>query len=408
MASREDVFGPGPAAELRKLCDQVVPIPLEQARSLLEEELGLKAPQLQDEPVAAASLGQVYRIKVDGQDFAMKIQRPGLADKLAIDVVILMKSTAVASRIYKWFAVSTLDFVQVVRAWAQTLWQELDYELEGRSMEYMRNQLVGRISGLVIPGVHWPLTGLRVLTTEWVNGMRLTDSISKISSRHITTGVDAFASMVLDIGFVHADPHAGNVIITNADEVCLLDFGMVVEVPEEHRICWARCLYSMIRKDHSQTLDNLIAIGFFPSDCPRERILEVMPRIWSQLVDSGSDIKKRKKAVQECWSEIMTMVREFQFDLPDYYLALARAMITLEGIAVAADVEFDIFKAAMPRVLKYLAEKAREEAVSVGRKVGSKLSSRVTCCRRRCSQRAKGPASAIGLRAGAGVLIADI
>lgn len=385
VAAREDVLSTEVATELRKLCDQVVPIPLEQARKLLEEELGPHSPPLQDEMcVAAASLGQVYRIKLGDQEFAMKIQRPGLADGLAVDVVILMKTAAISQRVYSWFAVSTMDFVKVVCAWAQTLWQELDYNLEARNMEHMREQLLGggRSPGLVIPRVHWPLSGMRVLTTEWVKGRRLTESLSCVTPRHISVGVDAFAMMVLDMGLVHADPHAGNVLITEDNEVCLLDFGMVVEVPVSHRLAWAKCLWSMIRKDHNQTLDNLIEIGFFPPDCPRERMLEVMPKIWTELVDCGSNIEKRKQAVQKCFSEVLTLVREFEFDLPDYYLALARAMLTLEGIAIAADVEFDIFEAAKPCVIRYLVAQGKIEAMSLGRRLSSKGYGALTCCPR--------------------------
>jgi len=218
-----------------------------------------------------------------------------------------------------------------------------------------------------------------VLTTQWVDGQSLTNSVDTIlTPRHIQIGVDAFATMVLDIGLVHADPHAGNVIITDKGEVCLLDFGMVVEVPASHRGAWARCMYALIRKDHNQTLDNLIEIGFFPPDCPRERILEVMPKIWNELVDAGSNLEKRKKAVQECFGEVLVLVREFDFDLPDYYLSLVRAMITLEGIAIAGDIEFDIFKAAFPAVLRHLAAQGKAEA---GRRVSSLFTSCSRCKR---------------------------
>jgi len=295
-----------------------------------------------------------------------------------------MKTASISRRIYSWISVSTLDFVQVVRAWAHTLWQELDYELEARSMDYMRKELVGRVPGLVIPMVHWPLSGKRVLTTQWIHGKRITDSLDNVTPAQIAIGVDAFATMVLDIGFVHADPHAGNVIITEKGEVCLLDFGMVVEVPVPHRMAWAKCLHALICKQHEQTLNHLIEIGFFPVDCPREKILKIMPKIWTELVDCGSDIKKRKKAVQECFSELLTLCCEFDFDMPDYYLALARAMITLEGIAIAADVDFDIFKAAMPRVLRYLAAQGKLEAISLGRRLRSKISNAMCSpCRRR-------------------------
>lgn len=388
VAAREDILGPGVAAEMRKLCDQVIPIPIEEAQHLLNEELGVSAPLLMDEAVAAASLGQVYRIKAGGQDLAMKIQRPGLADKLAVDVVILLRVASAGRRVYSWFAVSTVDFVQTIRSWAKTLWQELDYEHEARSMEHMRKNLVGRVPGLHIPPVHHQLSSMRVLTTQWVHGHKITGSYSNIKPKHVSIGVDAFAAMVLNIGLVHADPHAGNVLITYTDEVCLLDFGMVVEVPVSHRMAWAKCIYAMIRKDHNQTLDNLIEIGFFPSNCPRDRILAVMPKIWTELVDCGSDLEKRKRAVQVCFSEILTFVKDFEFDLPDYYLALARAMITLEGIAIAADMEFDIFKAAFPPVLRYLADQGKLEAVSFGRRLASGTCQAIAQCPG-CKKRAK-------------------
>jgi len=163
--------------------------------------------------------------------------------------------------------------------------------------------------------------------------------------------------MVLDIGFVHADPHAGNVLITTpGDEVCLLDFGMVIEVPINHRFAWAQALYSLVRRDHTSVLNSLIEIGFFPRDCPRDRILTVMPPIWDELVACGSCTQKRKRAVRKCFQELNTLVTQLEFDLPDYYVALARAMLTLEGIAIAADIEFDIFDAALPMVTRHLAK----------------------------------------------------
>merc|ERR1719424_1678325 len=191
---------------MRKLCDQVLPISLEEARKLLHEELGCISPHLEGEAVAAASLGQVYKLKIEGQEYAMKIQRPGLADALAVDIVVLMKIAAFSGRVSAWFCVSTMDHVAVVRNWAQTLWYELDYELEARNMEYMRGRLIPRVSGLVIPKVIPHLSSLRVLTTEWVNGTGLTRALDSLTARHIAIGVDAFATMVLDIGLVHADP----------------------------------------------------------------------------------------------------------------------------------------------------------------------------------------------------------
>lgn len=366
-ACREDILSDAVAAEMRKLCDQVAPYPDELARALIREELGAHAPSAIGEAVAAASLGQVYRVTVDGRDYAMKVQRPGLAKKLAMDVLILRGLGRTLRRILRWFCATPLDPVQVVNDWSLTFWDEIDYVKEARAMEDMRMAL-GGISGLMIPHINWRLTSLRVLTSEWVNGVKVTEDPRCVSTRHINVGVEAFASMILTVGVVHADPHPGNLIIADdGDKVCLLDFGMTLRVPPAHRDAWARCVVHLVRQEHEAVLDDLVDIGFFSSDCPREAILPVMSKIWRQLVESGSDIHKRKKAVQLLYTELMTLVRKFKFSLPDYYVALVRALVTLEGIALAADCEFDIFKSIFPVALRFLSGAGAADSAAIGR-----------------------------------------
>lgn len=366
-ASREDVLSDVVVAELRKLCDQVAPFPNEEARLLVATELGSDAPDVIGEVVASASLGQVYRVCVNGQEYAMKVQRPGLAEGLARDVVILKGMAKFVRRIVRWACATPIDPVDIVQSWALTLWEELDYTLEARSMDHMRSALCGRISGLVIPNVCSNMSSLRVLTTDWIDGTKVTQDPKCVKDKHIRTGVEAFAAMILEVGLVHADPHAGNFIITHhGNHACLLDFGMCIRVPPAHRTAWAKCIVHLVNHDHDGVLDALIDIGFFPQDCPRAEILPVMSKIWDQLVDCGSDINKRKVAVQLLYSEIMTFVRRFKFGLPDYYVALARALVTLEGLALAADCEFDIFKAIFPVALRFLASSSFQEKCALG------------------------------------------
>jgi len=337
-ASREDVLSDRVAAELRKLCDQVAPFPDEEARRLVIAQLGSGLSL--GRCVAAASLGQV--------------QRPGLNRALAMDVVILKGIARFLRRVMRCFMAAAVDPEQVVDEWAKTLWDELDYKHEGRAMEHMRDALCGTVGGLVIPRVHWELTALRVLASEWVDGFKITEDPRRVTQRHISIGVEAVAAMILEVGVVHADPHPGNIILTQEDDICLLDFGMVCLVPEHHRTVWAKCVVDLVRRDHGAVLDDLIEIGFFPRECPREEMLPVLSKIWDQLVECGSDITKRKSAVQLLYSEILTLVRRFEFALPDYYVALVRALLTLEGMALAADCNFDIFEAAFPAALRFL------------------------------------------------------
>eukprot|EP00928_Gymnodinium_smaydae_P013213 TRINITY_DN14832_c0_g1_i1.p1 TRINITY_DN14832_c0_g1~~TRINITY_DN14832_c0_g1_i1.p1 ORF type:complete len:528 (+),score=114.85 TRINITY_DN14832_c0_g1_i1:145-1728(+) len=381
-AAREDVLSDVVAAELRKLCDQVPPFPDDAARRVIREELGALAPTELGPVVAAASLGQVYRVTVDGSDFALKVQRPGLARQLAVDVVVLKGLARFVRFFVRLLCRTPLDPAQVVENWAQTLWFELDYTREAASMQRMRRALVGKINGLEIPNVCERLSSLRVLASEWIVGAKVTENPKLVTTNHITIGVETFIAMIFNIGTVHADPHAGNVLVTGEKGLCLLDFGMVVDVPEAHRIAWARCIVHLVRREHNAVLDDLIQIGFFPADCPRSEILPVMSQIWTQLVLCGSDIQKRKVAVQMLYKEILTFVRRFEFSLPDYYVALARALVTLEGIALAADCDFDIFKAAFPAALRHLSTLTASQACADG-------SAKISSCAKRCSVRSK-------------------
>lgn len=361
LAAREDVLSEPVAQELRKLCDQVPAFPCDDARRLLVEELGALAPALDSTPVAAASLGQVYRISLDKKEYAMKVQRPGLAEALAVDLVVLRGMARLSRRLVALVCATSMDPVQVVRGWSRTLWQELDYTREADSMERMRGTL-SRVDGLVVPQVCRQLSSVRVLTTEWVHGVCVSKDPTSIRAEHIRVGVETYAAMILDLGLVHADPHAGNMLVTSGNDLCLLDFGMVIEIPPAHRTAWAQCLVNLVRRDHEATLDSLITIGFFPADCPREKVMPVMTKIWTELVDCGSSTKKRKDAVRHCYEEIRTLALNFDFNLPDYYLALVRALLTLEGLALSADCDFDIFQVAFPVALRLLTASAARGA----------------------------------------------
>lgn len=367
IAAREDILSEALAVELRKLCDAVAPFPRAHAQSLLVEELGAFAPTLQREAIASASLGQVYRVVVGGVEYAVKVQRPGLADQLAMDIVILKGLACLSRRAFARFCAHTVDLVRVVSAWSQTLWRELDYMREARTTEQMHRALCGHVSGLVVPRVCWHLTSAHVLTTEWVDGVKVTDCPQYVTRKHIYLGVELYATMLLDVGIVHADPHPGNMLILSDSSMCLLDFGMVIEIPPAHRKAWAACLVHMVRRDHIATLNSLIEIGFFPADCPRDIILPVMSKLWDEMVKCGSSTRKRKEVLWRNWKELMEMVRKFEFDLPDYYLALVRALLTLEGMAVAADTDFDIFQVVFPVALRAVTDVTTRSAGSIGK-----------------------------------------
>eukprot|EP00450_Noctiluca_scintillans_P025590 CAMPEP_0194525586 /NCGR_PEP_ID=MMETSP0253-20130528/61109_1 /TAXON_ID=2966 /ORGANISM="Noctiluca scintillans" /LENGTH=539 /DNA_ID=CAMNT_0039370335 /DNA_START=55 /DNA_END=1671 /DNA_ORIENTATION=+ len=380
FAAREDILSDEVVKELRMLCDQVPAFPLADARRVVREELGRSSPVLPEKPIAAASLGQVYRVRIQGRPFALKVQRPGLQTSIARDVVVLRGLAKLANLFLSRWTIAGLDLTDVVDNWASTMWMELDYVHEAHTVDFMRKALGSKVPALVIPPVNWALTRTRVIGTEWVDGEKVTQNPHCITEKHLALGVEAFVAMILEVGLVHADPHAGNMMVTSKGQLCLLDFGMVVRVPVEHRLSWAACCVNLVRGDHSATLDSLIQIGFFPANCPRDVVLPVMSKIWTQLVACGSNTRKRREAVFACYSEIKTLVRRLEFGLPDYYVCLARALLTLEGIALSANCEFDIFTAAFPVALRAVTaaavDRARATIVETGSSARALVGSR--------------------------------
>jgi predicted unusual protein kinase regulating ubiquinone biosynthesis (AarF/ABC1/UbiB family) len=343
--------------ELARLCDAVPPFPREFAVEVLKEELGEHQLMLPKEPAACASLGQVYCCRIADEEVAVKVQRPGMREALAVDV-FLLRSFAMWSTPFVRRRSVSLNPVKIIDSWAATLWQELDYEHEARTQMEFHARLVPRVRGLVVPKVIWKYCTRRVLTTEWIHGTKVGKSLPRPL---IQVGVQAYAAMVLELGVVHADPHTGNLLVTAKQGLCLLDYGMVVRVPPHHRKAWAECIVHICRGEYDATLEALIRIGFFPQNCDRARILPTMSRIWREMVAAGSSTEKRSAAVQDCLAEIMRLVRDFEFGLPDYYVALVRAFLTLEGIALQSDSDFDIFAVAFPVAARHLAaETARQ------------------------------------------------
>ncbi|HLN60747.1 MAG TPA: AarF/UbiB family protein, partial [Symbiobacteriaceae bacterium] len=219
FSTRADLLPPDITAALERLQDQVAPFPFEQARVLLEEELGAldqHFASIDPEPVAAASLGQVHQaVLKGGRPVVIKLQRPGVAEQVALDLEVLQRLASLAARRTHWGRL--YDLPGAAAEFAAMLRGELDYQQEGRNAERFRANFAGDPE-IRFPAVHWEQTTGRVLTLERVGGLRVTD---REAMRR--TGIDpaavaqrlagALFRMVLRDGFFHADPHPGNLFV---------------------------------------------------------------------------------------------------------------------------------------------------------------------------------------------------
>ena len=202
-------MAPAVLEELQKLCDSVRPVPDKVAMTVLQEELGGRTPEdLFDNLhlVASASLGQVYKanLKEDGKEVAVKIQRPGMTKSFSLDLFLLQCWGVFMDA---WTSVVTHQkpyHKKFLENFAKGGYGELDYELEARNQRHFKDEMKVRSCPVVIPRVYDEYTSRRVLTTQWMDGIRLSDAEPEVIRELIPVGVELFLCQLLDIGAFHA------------------------------------------------------------------------------------------------------------------------------------------------------------------------------------------------------------
>jgi predicted unusual protein kinase regulating ubiquinone biosynthesis (AarF/ABC1/UbiB family) len=234
LSIRTDLLSPAYVRGLKTLQDQVPAFPTAEAREIIEGELGQSIDSLFSEfsltPVAAASLGQVYRarLKSDGREVAIKVQRPNIMNQIALDMHFLREIAPVLRRSFNLNS----DTTGTVDAWGVGFVDELDYISEAENAEYFTESIsTTPLSGVVFaPSVVEELTTGKVLTTEWVLGERLDKSPNEDVTILCSIAMNSYLTMMLETGVLHCDPHPGNLLRTPDGKLCILDWGMVTRL----------------------------------------------------------------------------------------------------------------------------------------------------------------------------------
>jgi predicted unusual protein kinase regulating ubiquinone biosynthesis (AarF/ABC1/UbiB family) len=234
LSTRTDLLPAAYAAGLTGLQDAVPPFSGKLGRTVIEQELGIKIDEVfsefSPEPVASASIGQVYRgrLRETGEEVAVKVQRPGVLYNVALDL-FMMRSLA---PIWKQFQDINTDLVGLVDTWGIGFVNELDYAKEALATTTFSAAMRERGLGAVFaPEVVSSLSSTHILTTKWVDGERLAASTSNDVPRLCGVALNAYLTMLLDTGTLHCDPHPGNLLRTPDGRLCILDWGMVIQVP---------------------------------------------------------------------------------------------------------------------------------------------------------------------------------
>lgn len=354
LSTRPDILTGPYLEELSKLQDQLPAFSNEIAYRFIEEELG-RPPQdlyaqLTPEPIAAASLGQVYKGQLhSGEWVAVKVQRPDLAEQVTLDIYILR---GLAAWVQKNNKSIRSDLVGILDEFAGRLFEEVDYTQEGRNAERFAH-LYEYLPEIYIPKIYWEYTNRRVLTMEWITGTKLNQpekiQAQGIDARHlIDVGVNCSLRQLLEHGFFHADPHPGNLLATPDGKLAYLDFGMMSEIKLEQRYGLINAIVHIINREFEALAHDYVHLGFLTPDTNLEPIIPALGVVFNNAL--GASVAELN--IQSIFDQLSEIMYEYPFRVPSYYALIVRSLLTMEGIAIGVDKDFKVLSAAYPYVAK--------------------------------------------------------
>lgn len=356
LSTRPDLVPPLFLEELSLLQDQLPPFPNEVAFQFIEEELGAGPEEiyaeLTENPVAAASLGQVYKGKLKtGETVAVKVQRPGLARLIALDIYILR---SLAQWVQNNIKQVRSELVAIMDEFGTRIFEEMDYSQEGRNAERFA-QLYGHIQDVYIPKIYGEYTGRRVLTMEWITGTKLTNmegiKAQGIDARHlIDIGVQCSLRQLLEHGFFHADPHPGNLLAMSDGKLAYLDFGMMSEIKPYQRYGLIEAVVHLVNRDFSGLAHDYVKLEFLTPDTDLTPIIPALANVFSDAL-GASVAELNFKSITD---QLSALMYEYPFRVPAYYALIIRSLVTLEGIAINVDPNFKVLSKAYPYISKRL------------------------------------------------------
>ncbi len=345
LSARADIFPEPYLTEIRKLQDQVEANPTEDIVKVVEGELGKPVREVfesfEAEPIAAASLGQVHTARLGGREVVVKVLRPGVEELVATDLDISFRLLFWLNILFPNHHVRALT--GVVREFSAKVREEMDFRREAENMRHFRETYRSEF-GVRIPEVMEDYTRRRVLVMERLRGTKIDQLQEAFQSGRLSfrTTMESLTGLYLRMmmvdGFLHADPHPGNLLVQDDGTLVLLDWGMVVEIPRWTRESILNVALSVAREDLDGITSGMYKLGMISPEVSRGEIREAALEIM-RIVDRAQTTSQER--LQELVQELFDTFYTWPLILPQELVYFFRAGVLLEGIGFRYDPNFN-------------------------------------------------------------------
>ncbi len=367
LSTRPDLIPMEFIQELSRLQDHVPAFSFDQVRKVINSEFGRSDEDvfdsLEETPLASASIGQVHRaVLKDGEAVAVKFQRPGIRKIIEVDLEIMLHLATLAERHIEELAIHRP--VKIVEEFARTLEKEIDYKTEATNMERAASHFLDD-PNVYIPKVYREATTSRILTTEFIDGIKISN-IEKLEEagldRKLITarGADLVLKQVFDHCFFHADPHPGNIFVLPENVICLLDFGMAGIVDRQTRDDFVDLVESIVNQNEVRATQVLLKLTYREEE-PDRRLLE------REVADfMGRHLYKPLKDIElgKLLNQLLELATSFRLRIPADIFLMMKALGTVEGVGRILDPEFDMIARATPFITQVKLDRFKPERIA--------------------------------------------
>ena len=358
LGTRGDLLPLSYIKQLSILQDQVPAFPTAEAYARIEAELGRSLQEayaeIDAEPIAAASLGQVYRARLhDGREVAVKVQRPHLKEIISFDIAILYRLVKLTNHFFPR-ANENADWEGMLREFYITIFEEMDYAREGRNADRFRYNFRDW-RAVRVPAIHWSHSASHVLTMDFIRGTKVVDldalrarGISPVKVNRLM--VRSYLKQLLEDGFFHADPHPGNLLVMDSGHLAFFDFGMTGRITPRLQSQMIDAFFHVVSRDVHGLGQDIINLNFLKPGVDPETIRPIVEGLFEHYLN----LKLGEVNFKELTYDLAEVMYEYPFRLPANFTYVMRALMTLEGIGIVTDPEFSFFETAKPYAKEFM------------------------------------------------------